>query len=152
MSLAGQESVGIVEYLMDGERTAGGRRGRGGGALAARGADRGPARRARRRRPDAARTGSTWWSAQDPSAPPLWARFYEIGTNRPLFLGRDGVVRGSLAEIEPERRTHYSWLGPYAADLLDRSYPAWHAAACGAGMPMVIPKAVAAAPTPTPSP
>ncbi len=45
----------------------------------------------------------------DASAPPLWARFYEIGTNRPIFSGRDSVVKYSLAEIEYERRTGYRW-------------------------------------------
>ena len=40
----------------------------------------------------------------DPSAPPLWARFYEIGTNRPIFGGRDTVVRYSLAEVERDGR------------------------------------------------
>jgi PelA/Pel-15E family pectate lyase len=64
---------------------------------------------------------------QDPAAPPVWARFYEIGTNRPIFSGRDGVVRYSLSEIEPERRLNYSWLGPYATDLLASDYPAWKA-------------------------
>jgi PelA/Pel-15E family pectate lyase len=64
---------------------------------------------------------------RDPAAPPVWARFYEIGTNRPIFSGRDGVIRYALAEIEHERRTNYSWLGPYAADLLAREYPEWKA-------------------------
>jgi PelA/Pel-15E family pectate lyase len=63
----------------------------------------------------------------DPAAPPIWARFYEIGTNRPIYSGRDSVVRYSLAEIELERRVNYSWLGPYATDLLARDYPAWRA-------------------------
>jgi PelA/Pel-15E family pectate lyase len=63
----------------------------------------------------------------DPAAPPLWARFYEIGTNRPIFSGRDSVVRYNLADIEVERRVNYSWLGPYAADLLTNEYPAWKA-------------------------
>ncbi len=58
-------------------------------------------------------------------APLLWARFYEIGTNRPLFSGRDGVVKASLAEIEHERRTGYAWVGPFAHDLLEKEYPAW---------------------------
>jgi PelA/Pel-15E family pectate lyase len=61
----------------------------------------------------------------DPLAPPIWARFYEIGTNRPIFSGRDGVVRYHLTEIELERRVNYSWLGGYATDLLARDYPAW---------------------------
>jgi lysophospholipase L1-like esterase len=47
----------------------------------------------------------------DPSAPPLWARFYEIETGRPFFCGRDGVKKYALAEIEPERRNGYAWYG-----------------------------------------
>jgi PelA/Pel-15E family pectate lyase len=54
-----------------------------------------------------------------------WARFYEIGTNRPVFAGRDGVVRHRLEEIEQERRDGYSWYGDYAAELLNREYPEW---------------------------
>ena len=64
---------------------------------------------------------------RDASAPPVWARFYEIGTNRPIYSGRDSVIRYSLAEIELERRVNYSWLGPYATELLARDYPAWRA-------------------------
>lgn len=63
----------------------------------------------------------------DPSAPPLWARFYEIGTNRPLFCGRDGVVRYSLDEIEHERRIGYAWYVTRPARLLEDGYPAWKA-------------------------
>jgi PelA/Pel-15E family pectate lyase len=70
---------------------------------------------------------------RDPAAPPIWARFYEIGTNRPIFSGRDGIIRYSLAEIEVERRVNYSWLGPYAADLLAKDYPAWRARVGSAG-------------------
>jgi PelA/Pel-15E family pectate lyase len=61
----------------------------------------------------------------DPSAPPLWARFYEIGTNRPFFSDRDGVVKYDISEIGRERRVGYSWYGRYAKDLLARDYPKW---------------------------
>jgi PelA/Pel-15E family pectate lyase len=64
---------------------------------------------------------------QDAQAPPLWARFYEIGTNRPIFCGRDGVVKYSLAEIEHERRIGYRWYWDSAAKLLAKDYPAWRA-------------------------
>jgi pectate lyase len=64
---------------------------------------------------------------QDPSAPPLWARFYEIGTNRPLFCDRDGVAKYSLSEIGAERRNGYAWLGGWPRDLLEKEYPAWKA-------------------------
>jgi PelA/Pel-15E family pectate lyase len=62
---------------------------------------------------------------QDPDAGPLWARFYEIGTNRPIFVGRDGVVKYSVAEIEHERRTGYSWYVDSPAKLLQKDYLAW---------------------------
>ncbi|WP_162416792.1 pectate lyase [Cyclobacterium roseum] len=61
----------------------------------------------------------------DSDADPLWARFYEIGTNRPMFVGRDSVVRYALHEIEHERRVGYSYLGPYAKKLLESDYPEW---------------------------
>src|SRR4051794_2970004 len=41
---------------------------------------------------------------KDPSAPPMWARFYEIGTNRPFFCDRDGIKKYDLSEIGIERR------------------------------------------------
>jgi PelA/Pel-15E family pectate lyase len=53
----------------------------------------------------------------DPNAPPLWARFYEIGTNRPLFLGRDGVIKFDLAAIDHERRNGYAWYGYWGRKL-----------------------------------
>ena len=64
---------------------------------------------------------------KDPDAGPLWARFYEINTNRPIFLGRDSVVRYSLSEIEQERRTGYAYYGNWAAKLLRDEYPQWRA-------------------------
>jgi PelA/Pel-15E family pectate lyase len=63
----------------------------------------------------------------DPAARGLWARFYEIGTNRPMFSGRDGVIKYRLVDIEIERRAGYSWYGPYATALLTTEYPAWQA-------------------------
>ncbi|MCP4260155.1 MAG: pectate lyase [Planctomycetes bacterium] len=61
----------------------------------------------------------------DASARPIWARFYEIGTNKPIFCSRDGIPKATLAEISHERRTGYSWLGYYARSLLAEEYPAW---------------------------
>jgi PelA/Pel-15E family pectate lyase len=64
----------------------------------------------------------------DPAAPPLWARFYDLDTGRPIFVGRDGVKRAKLSDIEYERRTGYSYLGAYATSLLEVEYPSWTAA------------------------
>lgn len=70
----------------------------------------------------------------DPQAPPLWARFYEIDTDRPIFSSRCEVaacasnpwfmVRPTLAEIENERRAGYQWYTRAPASVL-RDYPAW---------------------------
>ncbi len=54
-----------------------------------------------------------------------WARFYEIGTNRPIFSGRDGVIHYELSEVEAERRLGYAWYSRRAESLLTKDYPAW---------------------------
>jgi PelA/Pel-15E family pectate lyase len=74
---------------------------------------------------------------QDAAAPALWARFYELGTNRPIFSSRCEVDecdddpffmrRYSLAEIDNERRVGYAWYGNWPARLLSTTYPAWQA-------------------------
>ena len=61
---------------------------------------------------------------RDPAAPPLWARFYEIDTNRPFYCGRDGVKRYDIAEIEAERRNGYAWHGNWGTDMAKR-YAEW---------------------------
>jgi PelA/Pel-15E family pectate lyase len=55
----------------------------------------------------------------------VWARFYEIGSNRPIFVGRDGVVKYNIAEIDRERRENYQWYVNRASKLLNEDYPAW---------------------------
>ena len=62
---------------------------------------------------------------EDAKAPPLWARFYDIKTNNPIFCSRDGIPRKTMAEISHERRNNYSWLGQFARDLLAKDLPAW---------------------------
>ncbi len=55
----------------------------------------------------------------------VWARFYDIPTNKPFFCGRDGVKKWSVAEVEYERRTGYAWYGTWAKELLEKEYPEW---------------------------
>jgi PelA/Pel-15E family pectate lyase len=74
---------------------------------------------------DLAPKGTNKIVIDDPTAPPLWARFYEIGTNRPLFVDRDGVPKYKLADIGYERRNGYAWLGDWPQPLLAVDYPAW---------------------------
>ena len=63
----------------------------------------------------------------DPAAPAIWARFYELGTNRPVYTGRDQIPRYDFNAIERERRTGYHYLGDWPADLLAKDYPRWRA-------------------------
>lgn len=62
---------------------------------------------------------------KDSNAGPLWARFYEIGPNRPMFVGRDGIIKYNVAEIEAERRRGYQWYVSTPASLIEQDYPAW---------------------------
>jgi PelA/Pel-15E family pectate lyase len=59
-----------------------------------------------------------------PGAGPVWARFYEIGTNRPIFSNRDGVILYDWHEIEDERRRGYAWFRYRPADVL-AEFEAW---------------------------
>ena len=45
----------------------------------------------------------------DTSAPPIWARFYQLDDNRPFFSDRDGIKKYAMSEIGHERRNGYSW-------------------------------------------
>jgi PelA/Pel-15E family pectate lyase len=55
----------------------------------------------------------------------VWARFYEIGTNRPFFSGRDSQKKYDVKEIEHERRTGYAWYGVWPEKLIKTEYPEW---------------------------
>ncbi len=61
---------------------------------------------------------------QDSTAPPIWTRYYELKTHRPLFCNRDSKVVYSLAEVLRERRDGYTWYTYEPQKILDR-YPAW---------------------------
>lgn len=58
------------------------------------------------------------------NCPPLWARFYDLHTNRPFFCDRDGVKKYNLSEIGHERRNGYSWYNTAGTKVLKR-YEKW---------------------------
>jgi pectate lyase len=127
VSLSGAESVGVVRLLMSLDDPS------PEVVRAVRGAARWfesaklPGIRVVRKKDPKAPKGYDKVVVKDPKAAPMWARFYEIGTNRPIFSDRDGVAKHSLAEIGYERRNGYAWLGYWPRDLLAKEYPAWKA-------------------------
>ncbi len=59
-----------------------------------------------------------------PGAEPLWARFIEIGTHRPIFGDRDRSIHDDVSEISVERRNGYAWYGTNPSTALKR-YATW---------------------------
>jgi PelA/Pel-15E family pectate lyase len=65
-------------------------------------------------------------AVEDKSAPPIWARFYELKTHKPLFADRRGVPLYSLAEVDRERRSGYTYY-TYQPQQVLNVYPTWKA-------------------------
>jgi PelA/Pel-15E family pectate lyase len=123
ISLSGSESVGIVEYLMRIEHPS-------------------------KQIIEAVNCAVQWFQQskiegynfidkKDPSLPKgkdrvlvaepgsvIWARFYDIETNKPFFTGRDSIKKWAVADIEYERRNGYAWYGTWPQKVLDK-YPEW---------------------------
>jgi len=59
-----------------------------------------------------------------PGNGPLWARYYEIGTNRPIFGDRDKTIHDNVNEISKERRNGYAWYRDTPAKALEQ-YSTW---------------------------
>ena len=62
---------------------------------------------------------------KDKNATPIWARFYQIETTKPIFIGRDSVIKYDVSEIEAERRNGYAWYVSEPNELLEKDYPKW---------------------------
>ena len=60
----------------------------------------------------------------DPLAPPIWTRYYELGTHKPLFCDRNSKFLYSMAEVSRERRVGYAWY-TYAPQKVLEKYPEW---------------------------
>lgn len=54
----------------------------------------------------------------------IWARFYDLESNEPVFGDRDNKVYKNVAEISFERRNSYAWYGTWGNNLT-REYPKW---------------------------
>src|ERR1035437_1676236 len=46
----------------------------------------------------------------------IWARYYEIGSRRPIFGDRDKSIHDTMAEISRERQMGYSWYNDVTQD------------------------------------
>jgi PelA/Pel-15E family pectate lyase len=46
-----------------------------------------------------------------PGAGPLWPRYSELGSDRPLFGDRDRTIHDDVSGISKERRNGYAWFG-----------------------------------------
>ena len=60
-----------------------------------------------------------------PGSGASWARYYQIGTDRPLFGDRDKSIHDKVTEISLERRNGYAWYGTAPGETLMR-YEEWH--------------------------
>ncbi len=61
---------------------------------------------------------------EDKTAPALWARFYDLETEKPFFCNRDGIKLKTFTELGYDRRNGYGWYTEKPQKILDR-YPAW---------------------------
>jgi PelA/Pel-15E family pectate lyase len=59
-----------------------------------------------------------------PGAGPLWARYYDIGTLKPVFGDRDKSLHDDVNDLSLERRNGYNWWGTGPAKAL-AAYEAW---------------------------
>lgn len=59
-------------------------------------------------------------------AGPIWARFYSLGSQTPIFGDRDKTIHDDLNEISRERRNGYAWFNTAPAEAL-KMYERWAA-------------------------
>lgn len=124
-SLSGGESVGIVRFLMGIDKPSAQVAGAIQSAAAWFDATKISGLQVLGRPAPGTPKGTDTVAIADADAPPIWARFYEIGSNRPLFTGRDGVRKYQLSDIEYERRNGYAYYVRTPQKLLRQDYPAW---------------------------
>lgn len=61
-----------------------------------------------------------------PGSGPLWARYYQVGTDEPIFGDRDKSIHDDVNEISKERRKGYAWFGDSPKNAL-KQYVKWAA-------------------------
>lgn len=66
-----------------------------------------------------------------PGAGPLWSRFYDLKTLKPVFGDRDKTIHDDVNELSLERRNGYSWYGSGPGKVVKMFGP-WKAKLAGA--------------------
>jgi PelA/Pel-15E family pectate lyase len=61
-----------------------------------------------------------------PGEGPIWARYYQTGTDVPVFGDRDKSIHDNVNELSMERRFGYSWYSADSQRALDR-FEKWNA-------------------------
>jgi PelA/Pel-15E family pectate lyase len=61
-----------------------------------------------------------------PGAGPIWSRYYDLSTMRPIFGDRDKTIHDDVNDLSIERRDGYSWFGAGPERTL-RLYQHWAA-------------------------
>ena len=70
--------------------------------------------------------GKTTYQTQTTPQPPLWARFYDLQTNKPIFAGaQDGVIYDSYAGMAAHNTFNYDFFVDKPRDLLLKDQPKW---------------------------
>lgn len=59
-----------------------------------------------------------------PGAGPIWARYYDLASLKPVFGDRDKSLHDDVNDISAERRNGYSWWGNWPVKTLQR-YEVW---------------------------
>jgi PelA/Pel-15E family pectate lyase len=57
-------------------------------------------------------------------AGPIWSRYYQIGTDKPIFGDRDKTIHDDVNELSLERRNGYSWYNTEGVAVLSE-YKTW---------------------------
>jgi PelA/Pel-15E family pectate lyase len=57
-------------------------------------------------------------------AGPIWARYYQIGTDKPIFGDRDKTIHDNVNDLSLERRNGYSWFNTEGVAVLNE-YKTW---------------------------
>ncbi len=72
--------------------------------------------------------GDSWRDYEvvsEKNAKPIWGRFHHLENLKPIFSGRDGIIKYNINEIEEERRRGYRWYGDWVNNLYPL-YQKWH--------------------------